>query len=764
MTCCTVNVPKKPIDAQTERFNKYEAFLHAGHENEDGSVRYSISIPGVHCGACIASVESALAGKSGLNTARVNLTLKRLNLELAQTADLADILSSVEELGFDIYPIDMGDLAELENERQSTQLLKALAVAGFASMNIMLLSVSVWSGAENSTRDLFHIISAIIAVPVVFYSGQVFFRSAMGALKAGRLNMDVPISLAVLLALGMSIYETLSGGSEAYFDAATMLLFFLLIGRYLDQKMRERARNSVISLSNLAAKGANQLMGDGSLSYIPADEIVPGMILRLRPGDRVPADGTIVKGSTEFDRALVTGESDPTNAVAGHKIEAGALNLTGLVDLKVDKSADQSFLAEIGRMLEAAEQGRGHYTRIADRMARIYAPAVHLLALITFLYWLWSTNGDWHASLTTAIAVLIITCPCALGLAVPVAHVVAASRLMKEGILMRDGGALERLAEVRSAIFDKTGTLTTGTPQVAKMPSLTARNRAILKALASHSNHPASRAIVQELTGFEATALEDIREIPGFGIEGSWRQKRVRLGRAAWVIEIASHTQDQDWNGLCFVIEGEKPSQIQLDENVRSGAHDAISQLRDMGISAEILSGDTKQKVATVAYEVGIKAFSADQMPKDKFAHLSHLEAVDDYAVMIGDGINDAPALAAAHVSMAPATAADVGRQAADFIFTRESLMSVPFALEMAKRTRTIIKQNFGLALIYNLIAVPLAFAGYVTPLFAAIAMSASSILVVANAMRLQAGSQGDKTSSLKTDKLVVRPARKVPA
>ncbi len=764
MTCCTVNVPKQPIDAKSERFNTYEAFLHAGYEKEDGSVRYSISIPGVHCGACIASVEGALAGKPDLVSARVNLTLKRLSLEVTETADLADILETVEGLGFDIYPIDMGDLAELENERQSTQLLKALAVAGFASMNIMLLSVSVWSGAENSTRDLFHIISAFIAVPVVFYSGQVFFRSALGALKAGRLNMDVPISLAVLLALGMSIYETLSGGSEAYFDAATMLLFFLLIGRYLDQKMREKARNSVISLSNLAAKGANRLMEDGSLSYIPADEILPGMTLRLRPGDRVPADGTLIKGSTEFDRALVTGESDPAKVEAGQNIEAGALNLTGLVDLRVEKSADQSFLAEIGRMLEAAEQGRGHYTRIADRMARIYAPAVHLLALFTFIYWLWSTNGHWHSSLTTAIAVLIITCPCALGLAVPVAHVVAASRLMKEGILMRDGGALERLAEVQHAIFDKTGTLTTGTPQVAHMPSLSAADCAILKTLAGHSNHPASRAIVDHFAGHHGIELADIKEEPGFGIKAIWQQKHVRLGRAAWATEIAATDAGREFSGLCFVVEGEKPAQIQLDENVRSSAQEAISQLHDLSMSAEIISGDAQQKVAAVARAVGIEAYSADQLPKDKFAHLAGLEKAGDYALMVGDGINDAPALAAAHVSMAPATAADVGRQAADFIFTRESLLAVPFALEMARRTRTVIKQNFGLALTYNLIAVPLAFAGYVTPLFAAIAMSASSILVVANAMRLQAGTQRSKTATLKSDRLVARPARKVPA
>lgn len=740
MTCCTVNVPKEPIEAQTNRFRKYEAFLHSGHENPDHTMRYAISVPGIHCGACIAAIEGSLEGKEGIVSSRVNLTLKRLNLEVNESADLADILQTIEDLGFEVCPIDMGDLSDLENERQSTQLLKAMAVAGFATMNIMLLSVSVWSGADNSTKDLFHIISAIVAVPVVIYSGQVFFRSAFGALSAGRLNMDVPISLAVLLALVMSIFETMTGGTEAYFDAATMLLFFLLIGRYLDQKMREKARNSAVALSNLTAKGANRVMPDGEVSYIAADEIAPGMVLRLLPGDRVPADGFLARGNTEFDRSHVTGESDPVKRGVGQSIEAGALNLTGLIDLEVEKSADQSFLAEIGRMLEAAEQGRGHYTRIADRMARIYAPAVHLLALITFLFWLWTTNGDWHASLTTAIAVLIITCPCALGLAVPVAHVVAASRLLSEGILMRDGGALERLADVQHAVFDKTGTLTTGTPRVTDLSPLSSQNQSVLKTLAQNSNHPAARAVAAHLANADLAPLENINEVPGFGIEGIWKEKRVRLGRANWVNQIADGASEALESGPCFAIEHQKPTQIQMSEEIRQGAGSAIAQLKELGIASEILSGDAAAKVADLAGKTGVTQYSAEQFPDDKFNAMVQRENAGEYTLMVGDGINDAPALAAAHVSMAPATAADVGRHAADFIFTRGNLQAVPFALDMARRTRTIIKQNFGLALTYNLIAVPLAFAGYVTPLFAAIAMSASSILVVANAMRLHSG------------------------
>ncbi|MEP2759647.1 MAG: heavy metal translocating P-type ATPase [Hyphomicrobiales bacterium] len=743
MSCCGGgDFATTAADSRADDAFRREVFAHAGHTLSNGDIKFVFSVPTIHCGACISTIEHALTPLPGVKSARVNLSLKRLNIVLEPDAEILAIDDELKTLGFPATPVDLGDLSQLEHDQQSSKLLKALAVAGFAAGNIMLLSVSVWSGADGPTRDLFHFISALIAIPVVAYSGQVFFRSAFGALRHGRLNMDVPISLAVSLALAMSLFETFNGGSEAYFDAAVTLLFFLLIGRYLDQRMRDRARNSVVSLSKLAAKGANCITSDGQLVYTPIDEVKPGMQLRVFPGDRVPVDGSVMRGTSDLDRSLVTGESELVPVMKGYTIEAGTLNVTGALDLIVKKEADQSFLSEVMRMLEAAENGRGAYVRIADRMARIYAPAVHLLALFAFIGWMFVTGGDWYVSLTIAIAVLIVTCPCALGLAVPVVHVVGATKLFQNGILMRDGSALERLAETSRVVFDKTGTLTMGTPAVVGCDGFEGRAKAtglsMAKVLARHSAHPASKSISRFLAQETDSELDTIREVPGFGVEGRMDGKTVRLGRADWVNEIAGASeQPLQLEGVAFAVEQQNPCHFFLDETLRQDAVVAVSLLQREGKRIEILSGDSETPVRKIAKLLGIDDIRFGETPKSKFARIQDLQASKDKVLMVGDGINDAPSLAAGHASIAPATAADVGRQASDFVFTRDSLMAIPFALMIAKRAGQIIRQNFGLAILYNCIAVPLALCGYITPLVAAIAMSASSIVVVTNSLRL---------------------------
>lgn len=743
MSCCGGgDFATTAADSRADDAICREVFAHAGHALPGGDTKFVFSVPTIHCGACISAIEHALTPLRGVKTARVNLSLKRLNIVLEPEADILAVDQTLKDLGFPATPVDLGDLSQLKHDQQSSKLLKALAVAGFAAGNIMLLSVSVWSGADGPTRDLFHFISALIAIPVVAYSGQVFFRSAFGALRHGRLNMDVPISLAVCLALIMSLFETFTGGADAYFDAAVTLLFFLLIGRYLDQRMRDRARNSVVSLSKLAAKGANRIGSDGQLVYTPIDEIKPNMRIRVFPGDRVPVDGSVMRGTSDLDRSLVTGESELVSVTSGQTIEAGTLNVTGALDLAVTKEADQSFLSEVMRMLEAAENGRGAYVRIADRMARIYAPAVHLLALFAFIGWMFVTGGDWYVSLTIAISVLIVTCPCALGLAVPVVHVVGATKLFQNGILMRDGSALERLAETNRVVFDKTGTLTMGTPSVVSCEGFEGRagvnDLSVAMALALHSSHPASKSIAHFLSEQTQVELDDPHEVPGFGVEGLFGGKRVRLGRADWVNEIANKSEMlKSYEGVAFVVEGNAPGHFYLEETLRQDAEHAISLLRKSRKQIEILSGDSETPVRKIANILGVKDVFFGQTPKSKFTRIQKLQADGNKVLMVGDGINDAPSLAAGHASIAPATAADVGRQASDFIFTRDSLAAVPFAVSVARRAGQIIRQNFGLAILYNCIAVPLALGGYITPLVAAIAMSASSIVVVTNSLRL---------------------------
>ena len=791
MTCCGGDMIAD-MAAQAPR-NDLEARLHdieaSARVMADGSVHYGLSVPGIHCGQCIATIERGLQGIAGVRSIRVNLSLKRLILVLEPAAcdltspggvthqagsghALTEVMNRLDQLGYPAGSVDEALAAQFD-DKQTRHLVSALAVAGFAAGNIMLLSVSVWSGAQGATRDLFHLISALIALPAVAYSGQVFFRSAFTALRAGRLNMDVPISLAILLALGMSLFESLRGGDEAYFDAAVTLMFFLLIGRTLDHVMRARARRAIGQLGRLTARGGTEIKADGTHVYRPLDEIRPGMRLVIVAGERLPVNGEIVLGLSDVDRSLVTGESDPVTAGPGTPLEAGTLNLSGPIEIIATSDAQSSFLAEVMAMMEAAEKGRGAYVRVADRVARLYAPVVHLTAALSFAGWMVITGGDWHQSMMIAIAVLIVTCPCALALAVPVAHVIAAGRLFEAGIMMKDGAALEKLAVIDCAIFDKTGTLTTGVSKVTacslpdsflvlpkstdhqdalsgrKLATDTGMNETaggsrdlparVARTLAQRSAHPSASALAAFLDDHDPLDLEAISEIPGYGMEGRLDGHKVRLGRASWVAEIAAASRlNAPSCNLAFAMEGGEMAGISLDETPRAGAAQTIRALQRRQIRCTCLSGDARSSVAAMAGLLGIDDFAAEVTPADKINHIEALKEKGHHVLMVGDGLNDAPALCAADISMAPASASDVGRLAADFVFTRGNLLAVAMAHALAGKTSAVIKQNFAMAIAYNCVAIPLAIFGHVTPLVAAIAMSASSIAVVANSFRLR--------------------------
>ena len=462
------------------------------------------------------------------------------------------------------------------------------------------------------------------------------------------------------------------------------------------------------------------------------------MVLRVAPGERFPVDGTVLEGTSDVDRALVTGESQPQAVSVGVGIEAGTLNLTGSLDIKVTRPAEQSFLAEITRLMSAAENGRSAYMQLSDRMARAYAPLVHALAAITLLGWMIYTHGNFHASLTAAVSVLIITCPCALGLAVPVAHVVSAGRLFSSGILMKDGSALERLAAIDSAAFDKTGTLTTGEPSVLLF-GFPPHEAALAKALALRSIHPAAKAIARAIDLPPASSITQMREVPGFGVQAYSDGRALRLGRASWVAEIALHVKELPTDSsVAFATAGGEVYTFALSENLRTGAAETIANLSACGVSSCILSGDAEPQVQKIAQACGIKDYHGRMMPGEKLELLKQMAMRGKHVLMVGDGLNDAPALAAAHASMAPASGSDVGRMAADFVLTSNDLTMVNFAYTTAVKTARIVNENIALAIVYNLLAVPLAMLGQLNPLIAAVAMSTSSIIVVANSLRLQ--------------------------
>ncbi len=685
-----------------------------------------LAVPAMHCAGCMSKVERGLLGQDGVIAARVNLSSRMVTVTHDERVDEGSLTRLLADVGFEAQA--RHNPAEKPYSAVKP-LLAPLAVAGFAAMNVMLLSVSVWSGAEGSTRELFHWISALIALPAIGFAGRPFFRSAWSALKRGRTNMDVPISLGVLIASALSLYETWVGGAHAWFDGALMLLTFLLAGRVLDAMMRDRARSGVEALVSQAAKGAQVVGPDGTLSYVAAEDLEPGAVMRVAAGERLAADGEIISGRSTFDQSLLTGESNPVALAQGEQALAGTLNLAGPVDVRVSSAGRDTTLAEIARLMEASTQDRSRYVRIADRAARLYAPAVHSLALLTVVGWL-VAGASVYEALVIGVAVLIITCPCALGLAVPVAQVVASGALMRAGIMVKDGSAFERLASVDRALLDKTGTLTLGrpVPEAEALASLTSEEAGIALALASHSRHPLSRALEKALAarGVVPLPIASVGEQAGEGVFATYEGRPVALKRP-----VTSGTT------AVLLSTGNRPDRlIPIADTMRPDARSAIADLEDQGIECSILSGDTTRAVARMTREIGLAA-EANARPEDKQMLVSRLREAGRRVLMVGDGLNDGPALAAADASIAPGSASDVGLQAADFVFVQDSLSALPACVRAARRTMRVVKQNFGLAIIYNLFAVPLAIAGLVTPLVAAIAMSASSLLVVANSLRL---------------------------
>lgn len=694
-------------------------------------VERDFAVPDIRCAGCIAKLEQGLVRDRRIAAARVNFTEKRVHLSCVPDAEVPDLIGAFSLLGFEAHLLGKGPEEGDPEAASSRALLRAVAVSGFAMMNIMLLSVSVWSGAAGVTRDLFHWLSALIALPTIAYAGRPFFRSAWRALSHRQTNMDVPISIGVLLVSAISLYETLTHGAHAYFDGAVMLLFFLLCGRWLDSVMRDRARGGVAALLRNMGTGAMVLRGEGSGRWVDATELQPGMIMLVGAGERLAADGVICRGSTSIDLSLLTGESAPQTVRVDDVVHAGTLNLDAPVRVRISAAGADTAIADIARLMGEAAQGKSRYVRVADRAAQLYAPAVHCLALAAFAGWMIAGAG-WHQSLLISAAVLIITCPCALGLAVPAAQIVAAGELMRRGVLIKDGSALERLAEVDLALVDKTGTLTLGRPEALELGQLDIGVKSLVLALAQASRHPLSEAIVRGLKDEMVTPadVQSLRETPGFGIEARWGDQMVTLGRPQGAI-------GGDALATELAVDGRTVATLRFADQLRPDARAAIDALRREGIDATMLSGDRAEAVAPVARELGMTA-QTGMSPQDKLAAIARQARLGRKVLMIGDGLNDGPALAAGHASMAPGSASDVGKNAADCIFLGDRLMPIVDTIRMARRTQAIVRQNFALAIGYNAIAVPLAFLGLVTPLIAAIAMSGSSLIVVGNALRLK--------------------------
>ena len=701
-----------------------------------GGARLELAVKGARCANCIAKIESGLKALDGVTDARLNLSTGKLAVSWRDTKQSPSrIVRRVTELGYDARPYDPEALLRNEDE-EGRVLLRCLAVAGFATANVMLLSISIWAGGGDmgdATRTLFHWISALIAIPAALYAGRPFYRSALKSLAARHANMDVPISLAVLLALALSVYQTIIHGENAYFDASVALPFLLLIGRYLDHVLRRKARSAARDLVAMQAVVATRLDAQGHSHPVMAREIAVGDRLLLSTGERAAVDGTIEDFDTEADVSLVTGESAPVEIRRGALLRAGSIVTGRAVVLCVAARVEDSLVAELARILEAGQQNRSRYVRLADRAASIYVPAVHGLAAAVLIGWLVS-GAAVSVALTNAIALLIVTCPCALGLAVPAVQIVATGVLFRRGILVKAGDALERLSEIDTAVFDKTGTLTIGRPTLSNADAIDPPTLESAARLARASRHPLARALAAAAGPGPVEA--GAQEVPGLGVEATVDGATLRLGRADWLG--ARHT-DGASSELWFRAGAAAPSRFAFNDPLRADAFSALGSIAARNIAVEMLSGDRAEAAEPIAREAGVAQWRAGVGPTEKAACVETLVREGHRPLMVGDGLNDAAALALAHVSISPGTAVDATQATADMVLQGDALCPIVDAIDVSRQTRRRVLENFAFAALYNAIAVPLAAAGLVTPLIAALAMASSSLIVTLNALRIHA-------------------------
>jgi Cu2+-exporting ATPase len=704
-------------------------------ERADGTRELVLAVDGVQCGACVWLIEQVLARRPGVVSARVNMTTRVLRLVWREGRAEA-LVEAVESLGYRLVPFDSARLAA-SSDATGRRLMRALAVAGFAAGNVMLMSIGIWAGLTQgmgpATRALLHWVSALIALPAIAYSGMVFFRPAWAALRQGRTNMDVPISVGVLLVSAMSLAETLLGGAHTYFDSAVTLLFFLLIGRVLDHRARGHARATAERLLALRQGDVAVLGPEGAVARRAPQTIAPGEMVLVGMGERIGVDGVVARGTTLLDASLVSGESLPAAARPGDAVFAGTVNLGEAIVVRATATGASTLLAECARLIEAAEGRRGRFVVLADRVARRYAPAVHICALATLLWWVFVLGAPVFESLLTASAVLIITCPCALALAVPAVQVIATGALFRLGILLKSATGLERLAAVDTVVFDKTGTLSE--PSLALVGRHDPELLRLAARLAGASRHPLARSVVNAAGG--AAPAEGVTEHPGRGMSLAVPGGEVRLGSREFCGAEAAYDEAAE---LWLAAPGRAPHRFTFAEALRADATATVARLTAMGMSIHLISGDRAGPVGRAAAALGITQWQAGCSPVRKVALVEAMMRQGRRVLMVGDGLNDGPCLAAASVSMSPSSAADISQTVADLVFQGPLLAPVVTALRTARLAGRVMRQNIALSIGYNVLAVPLAACGHVTPWLAAAAMSGSSLLVMANSLRLRRG------------------------
>jgi Cu2+-exporting ATPase len=732
-------IVRPPEDAGEWQVFDREDMLAAFSARAGDAVEASVYVGGMYCAACGWLIDSALGKVDGIHDIDISPVTHRLRVTWDPRAiGLGGVLSIIADLGYKPQPLapDSGEKPEQVEQRIA---MKRLLVASLGMMQVMMFAVALYSGEfqgiDAKMERFLRLVSFLVTTPVVFYSARPFFAGAVRGLRARLPGMDVPVAIAIGSAYVASVYATYTNGPAVWYDSVTMFVFFLTVARYLEMRARHRSIDRSTAMSSLLPNTATRVE-NGAHMEVPVSHLAAGDLMLVRVGESFAADGEIVEGSTSADESLLTGESRPRARRNGDRVLAGSINLDDAVTVRVQQTGVDTTLGTIGRLSERARHTRPAFVQLADRIASRIVVAILLLAVGVAATW---TFVDADRAFVITLSVLVVTCPCALALATPAAFAAAGGRLADLHLLVTNGDAIEVLARATHIVFDKTGTLTVGQPEVLGI-AVYDENRsekeclAVAAALETASTHPIARAFRKHATGLRA---REARVQVGKGVEGIINGQRWRIGTEAFVGGPAQEIADENGTQVLLANDDGVVAAFAIDDALRDDATDTIRALKESGLTVSLFSGDRMAAVERVARELGIADARASCSPHDKLEAIRSLQESGETVVMVGDGINDAPVLAGADASIAPSHAATLAQSTADVLMLGNSLRPVVTLLRAAQRTMTIVRQNLGWAIVYNVSAVPAAAIGIVPPWLAAIGMSASSLVVVMNALRL---------------------------
>ena len=724
------------------------AVVHAGFTVPPETME--LAIEGMTCATCSGRVEKVLGKQPGVASARVNLATERATVSVERGgAGLADLIAAVERAGFGAKAVDGGRSGRAEEEelaRRSRADLVVFAVS--AALTVPLVAQMVWMMAGISW-EIPPVVQWLLATPVQFWAGARFYRAAWGALKALTGNMDLLVAMGTSAAYGLSLFNVLDGG-DLYFEASAAVITLVLLGKWLESRAKRGTTAAIRALMNLRPETA-RVLRDGREIEVPAAAVASGDTVVVRPGERVPVDGVVQDGASHMDESLITGESLPVGKSAGDAVTGGAINGEGLVQVRTTTVGAESVLSRIIQLVQGAQATKAPVQRLVDGIAAVFVPAVIAVAAITFLAW-WLTGGELAGAVINAVAVLVIACPCALGLATPTAIMAGTGAAARGGILIKDAEALERAHRITTVVLDKTGTLTEGRPVVVAAIAVDGDEAALMRLAASAqqgSEHPLARAVLAGAEGL--SPADDFRALPGRGLEASVEGRTVLIGNrrlmgdegiAFDALEAPAAALEAEGRSVMWVA-GKAPETrllgvIAVGDTLRAGASEAVARLKRRGIDTVMLTGDNARSAAAIAAEVGVGRVIAEVLPGDKAGEVERLEAAGATVAMVGDGINDAPALAAADIGIAMGTGTDVAMHTAGVTLMRGEPGLIADAVAVSRATYGKIRQNLFWAFFYNVIAIPLAAAGHLSPVIAGAAMALSSVSVVTNSLLLR--------------------------